>query len=170
MELLASLKAQDVEVDVPSFDYDSFTPRSAVRAILLDGSKICLIHVSEHGYYMLPGGGIDEGEDVQGALLRELEEEVGCRAEMVAEIGSIVIFNDRWRKKQTDFCYSLRKTEGLQSTAITDFEASEGHTVIWVSDIHEAIRIVESAKPDSRDGKLIKARDLLFLKTFQSTL
>lgn len=168
MELLASLKAQDVEADAPSFDYESFTPRSAVRAILLDGSRVCLIHVSEHGYYMLPGGGIDDNEDKELALARELQEEVGCRAKVATEIGSIVIYNDRWHTKQTDFCYSLNKTEGLAGAAITDFEASEGHRVVWASNIEEAINLVETAQPVARDGKLIQARDLLFLKTFQS--
>lgn len=165
MKLLASLTAQDVEADAPEFDYASFTSRSAVRAIVRDGDKVCLIHVSEHDYYMLPGGGIDEGEDVQAALEREIIEETGCTATIVREIGSIEVYNDRWYKKQTDFCYVMSKSGDTRDAAVTDFEASEGHKVVWASNPDEAIRLVSDAAPVNRDGKLVRARDLLFLQT-----
>jgi 8-oxo-dGTP diphosphatase len=164
MKLLASLTAKDVEDDAPEFDYANFAPRSAVRAVVRDGDKICLIHVSEHNYYMLPGGGIDDGEDMQTALAREIMEEIGCTATVVGEVGSIEVYNDRWRKKQTDFCYVMNKDETAGGTAITDFEASEGHKVIWALSLNEAIRLVKDAAPINRDGKLVRARDLLFLQ------
>lgn len=164
MKFLASLTAQDVETDAPEFDYASFTPRSAVRAIVRDGDKICLIHVSEHDYYMLPGGGIDEGEDMQVALAREIAEETGCTATVASEVGNIEVYNDRWRKKQTDFCYLMDKAGDAGNTAITNFEASEGHKIVWASNLDEAILLVKNAAPVNRDGKLVRARDLLFLQ------
>lgn len=77
MKLLTTLRAEDVEPDAPTFDYTSFKPRTAVRAIVFDEDKIALIHVKEHDYYMLPGGGV-ENEDIATELHREILEELGC--------------------------------------------------------------------------------------------
>lgn len=41
------------------------------------------IDPSAHGFWQMPQGGIDKGEDVRAAALRELEEEVGVGADMV---------------------------------------------------------------------------------------
>jgi putative (di)nucleoside polyphosphate hydrolase len=44
------------------------------------------IDPSAHGFWQMPQGGIDKGEDVQGAALRELAEETGIAAHMVEVI------------------------------------------------------------------------------------
>lgn len=41
------------------------------------------IDPSAHGFWQMPQGGIDKGEDVRTAALRELEEEIGVAADMV---------------------------------------------------------------------------------------
>ena len=45
------------------------------------------IDPSAHGFWQMPQGGIDKGEDIRAAALRELEEEVGVPAHMVDVIG-----------------------------------------------------------------------------------
>lgn len=44
------------------------------------------IDASAHGYWQMPQGGIDKGEDVQVAALRELEEETGVGPDLVEVI------------------------------------------------------------------------------------
>lgn len=44
------------------------------------------IDPSAHGFWQMPQGGIDKGEDVREAALRELEEEVGVPPHMVEVI------------------------------------------------------------------------------------
>ena len=167
MKLLATIRPSDVDPDAPDFDYENFRPRIAARAVLLDGDKVALIHVSGPDYYMLPGGGID-GDDIAAGLQRELAEELGCQAELTDEIGSITIYNDRWSSRQTDYCYTARKQGSSTAAQPTDFEQTEGHRIVWVATIAEAIRLVEGARPQARDGKLIQARDLLFLQTAEA--
>lgn len=41
------------------------------------------IDPSAHGFWQMPQGGIDKGEDVREAALRELEEEIGVAAHLV---------------------------------------------------------------------------------------
>ena len=44
------------------------------------------IDPSAHGFWQMPQGGIDKGEDVRDAALRELEEEIGVGAHLVEVI------------------------------------------------------------------------------------
>lgn len=164
MRLLATLRAQDVEsVHVSDFDYTVYRPRTAVRVIVLDENKVALIHVKRHDYYMLPGGGIENG-DMVAELHREVLEELGCEIKLTSEVGAIEVYFDRWSSKQTDFCFTATKIRHIADTAPTGFEIEEGHTVVWAESFGEAVRLVKSANPVNRDGKLVRARDLLFLE------
>jgi putative (di)nucleoside polyphosphate hydrolase len=44
------------------------------------------IDTSAHGFWQMPQGGIDKGEDVRAAALRELEEETGVGPDLVEVI------------------------------------------------------------------------------------
>jgi putative (di)nucleoside polyphosphate hydrolase len=46
------------------------------------------IDASAHGFWQMPQGGIDKGEDVRTAALRELEEETGVAAHLVEVIAA----------------------------------------------------------------------------------
>lgn len=169
MKLLASLKAKDVDSNAPDFDYDSFKPRNATRAIVFDkDGKVALVHVSKHDYYMLPGGGIEDGEDSRNGLNREITEELGCKIEITSEIGIAEVYFGRWSKKQVDYCYTARVIGSDNDKNLTNFESEEGHNVIWANNILDAAELVTQAKPENLDGKLVKARDLVFLEAARS--
>ena len=53
--------------------------RNAARAIILRDSDILLLYTERYHDYTLPGGGVDEGEDITVALIRELQEETGAQ-------------------------------------------------------------------------------------------
>lgn len=61
--------------------------RRTVRAVVLRGDELLLVHSRVNGDLMFPGGGIEAGECNDTALARELREE--CGAELVA-VGALL--------------------------------------------------------------------------------
>lgn len=79
--------------------------RPAVRALVLDhDDHVLMVRLDfPHGsWWVLPGGGIEDGEDEIVALHRELDEEVGLRG---AEIGAHV-----WRRTHL---FPMTDTQGV---------------------------------------------------------
>jgi 8-oxo-dGTP diphosphatase len=61
-----------------------------VGAVILDGDAVLLLKrrkAPEAGCWSIPGGRVEFGETVEGALLREIKEELGCDANIVAPLG-----------------------------------------------------------------------------------
>lgn len=61
-------------VDLPK---EKFQPRPSVYAILRNGNFILTCRNKSNGKLWFPGGGVDEGESNEQALLRECLEETG---------------------------------------------------------------------------------------------
>ena len=65
--------------------------RDSARSIVIRDGKIAMIHSQKYHYYKFPGGGIEEGEDPIGAMIRETREETGLIVipETVREYGYV---------------------------------------------------------------------------------
>lgn len=70
----------------------SRAPRVRVAALMLiDGKVVVVRHrFGQDTYHLLPGGGVEFGETLAGALQREVLEETG----LVCEVGRPLILND----------------------------------------------------------------------------
>lgn len=66
-------------------------PRIRVAGLLIHGGRVLLVRQQKNGraYWLLPGGGVEEGEELQDALLREITEE--CGAPPTAVLGPIAL-------------------------------------------------------------------------------
>ncbi len=144
-------------------------PDKAARAVVLnDKNEVALLHVTTHNYHKLPGGGVEQDEDMALALERELLEEIGCEAEVITEIGEVIEYRDRWGLKQTSHCFLARQKSEQQPPQFTQSELDEGFVVIWCEDIKTAIALLENDTPNNYDGLFIQRRDSTFLKAAQS--
>jgi 8-oxo-dGTP pyrophosphatase MutT (NUDIX family) len=84
----------------------SMTPRIGARVLLLDAdNRVLLIHARDpeepnHHWWELPGGGLDDGEDLVGAARREVAEESGI---MLDNLGrKLWVRESRFRYKGRD--------------------------------------------------------------------
>lgn len=60
-------------------------------------------------YHKLPGGGVEEGEDIETGLRRESFEEIGCTIEYIHELGTIEEYRNECRngggRHQISHCF-----------------------------------------------------------------
>lgn len=75
MELLFTLDKKDYTDDMPLVE------RYGVRAIIRQNGKIAMQR-SSLGEYKIPGGGVEESESFEQALLREVREETGLQVKV----------------------------------------------------------------------------------------
>jgi 8-oxo-dGTP pyrophosphatase MutT (NUDIX family) len=113
-----------------------------------DGAlKVCLIKPVGRTVWGLPKGGIEPGETLEQAALREVLEETGILGEIDQKLGSIdYVFYSRGRTgrvHKTVHYYLMRALSG--DTERHDHEVSEAR---WVS-IPEALRLM--TYPNERD-------------------
>ncbi len=118
--------------------------RKATRAIVLDGENILMLYTERYHDYTLPGGGLDEGEDLLEGLVRELEEETG--AQNIHAIKPYGIYEEfrPWYKNDFDvmhmisYCYTCKIDRELGQTQFEDYEVKNGMEPKWIN-IHDAI-------------------------------
>lgn len=167
MELLSTIRSQDFSpnVDMTEIDIATFRTRRAARAVLLgETGQVYLLHTAAHGYHKLPGGGLNDNEEIKAALTREIMEEVGCKAEMLGEIGKIIEHRNEQQLVQTSYCYLARQTGPLQPIALEEDEIAEGLELVQASTIDEAIALLRADQPDSIGREFMRKRDLIFLE------
>ncbi len=165
MKLLKTIREQDIHPDTPEAHITEYKERHAARAIVLDDeSRVALLRVNKYSYHKLPGGGVEAGEDMRQALKRELREEIGCEAEVIAEVGEIIEYRDEWSLRQTSDCYLARKVGTQLSSDFDEGELADDFEMLWVDSIDEAIQLLENDEPTNYDGDFIKVRDLILLR------
>lgn len=167
MKILREIQHSDIVPGAANKDPANFRKRRAARAIVTSkNGNIALLHVGKYNYHKLPGGGVEDGEDTYRALERELLEEIGCRAQIIGEVGAIVEYRDEWNQKQTSYCYLAKQVGEAGQPDFTKKELSEGFTIIWAKNIDAAVALLEHDAPEEYGGKFIRERDLAFLKDY----
>lgn len=68
--------------------------REATRAIILNGEKILLVYSETNGDYKFPGGGVELGESIEKALVREAKEEAGVEVSINEEFLSVTEYDE----------------------------------------------------------------------------
>ena len=172
MRLLKEILEKDVKSVVSEDELVNIhrAPRNrrAVRAVVFDADgNIALLHVSKNKYYKLPGGGIEEGEEIIQALIRECQEEIGCNIKVDEEVGEVIEYRDQHRFRQISYCYTAKVIGDKGSPNLEQEEIDEGFKEVWVS-LDEAICLLKESEPTSYNGPFIVMRDLKMLEEVKS--
>ncbi|MFJ9429507.1 NUDIX hydrolase [Streptomyces sp. NPDC101490] len=109
-------------------DPDAPQPNSmvvAASAVVTDERGRVLLQLRrDNGLWALPGGGMDLGESLSGAAVREVREETGLAVEITGLVGTytdprhIIAYSDGEVRRQFNVCFRARVVGG--SPAVSD--------------------------------------------------
>jgi 8-oxo-dGTP pyrophosphatase MutT (NUDIX family) len=148
-----------------------YKERRAARVIVFDkDNNIALLHATRDNYHKLPGGGVEEGEDIMSALRREVIEEIGCEITNTKELGVVEEFRNQHSFHQISNCFIAELSGEKGKPKLTQSEIDEGFEPIWLS-LDEAIKIIDSEDMKKfYRAQFMIARDLVFLKEAKNYL
>ncbi len=171
MKLLKTIKDSDIFPELKTgIEVEEYKERKAARAIIFDQEKnVAILNVSKSGYYKLPGGGVEEGEDMIEALHRECIEEMGCSVKVEGEVGQIIEYRNQNSLRQVSSCYTARVDGSKGNPDFEQGEIDEGFQGMWVT-LDEALDLMKQSKPTTYDGKFIMVRDSCFLEAVKAQI
>ncbi|MGW1408420.1 NUDIX domain-containing protein [Streptomyces sp. NPDC002403] len=109
--------------------WDDPTAADPVRvragAVVIRDERMLLIGFEEDGqpYYEIPGGGVEDGETLHAAVIRELREETGLSGEVVGEIARV------WKDGRREHYFLVHAEGVVGSLAELD---NHGGTPTWI--------------------------------------
>jgi ADP-ribose pyrophosphatase YjhB (NUDIX family) len=126
----------------------------AVTAVVTDGDgHILLVHRADNDCWALPGGGMELGESVSQAVIREVHEETGIDVEITGLVGiysdpkHIIAYDDGEVRQQFSICFRARSVGGdLRGS-------SESSEVAWIgTDDQDALSMHPAQRLRVRHG------------------
>lgn len=141
-------------------------PRLTARAIVRNQDGLYAVMYSDKfKLHSLPGGGVEEGEDVLTALCREVYEETGCVCDEIKELGIVAENRASLDYTQINYYFVVTTTHTPGENHLTESEQASRTVVQWHS-FEKMVRLINEQEFDRVQGKYLKARDVAALKEY----
>ena len=112
--------------------------RTASRGIIIDKDNILLSYSKNYDLYMIPGGGLESGEDIISCCIREIEEETG---KIVQPSECKFVINEYYEDEKYVSYYFVCKIKKEGKIKLTENEIKSRLEARWVN-INQAIEIL----------------------------
>ena len=165
------------ELEDDSFDLDLSKPiheRVIVRAICKVKDKYAFVHVSRDDdfgkldYLETSGGGVEDGEDLEEALKRELREELGYVVKPIKYLGVIKDYYNLINRRNINHYFLVEAIDEVE-TSLTEDEKNKFHLSKVLVSLEEAIKVYEQIK-NTKLGHLVYRREIIPLTYVKNSI
>ena len=119
---MIELKLEDTEFENNGITHE----RHVARAIVLEDDKILILKVKRNDefgnstYLETSGGGVDDGETPEEAVLREIDEELGVKGEIITKLGIIDDYYNKIKRHNINHYYLIKVIGKTNSLSISE--------------------------------------------------
>lgn len=140
--------------------------RITARAIVKNQDGLyAVMYADKFKLHSLPGGGVEDGEDVLTTLRREVYEETGCVCDEIQELGIVSENRASLDYTQINHYFVVTTTHTPGENHLTELELDSRTVVKWVV-FDELVRLINDQKFDRVQAKYLKARDVVALREY----
>jgi len=114
---------------------------SVTAAVRDDQGCLLLIHKIDNGYWALPGGGMELGESIADAAIREVAKEGGIRIEITGLVGlytnpgHVMAYDDGEVRQEFSVCFHARPQGGVLREDGTETKAAKWVSVVELDEL-----------------------------------
>lgn len=103
--------------------------RIACRGVMIRDGRILLVHEENRDHWLLPGGGLEDGETLEQCCIREMEEETGM---IVSPRQHFLTIHEYYGAYHLTSHYFLCDYRSMSCQHLTDYEAAAGMQPKWI--------------------------------------
>ena len=104
--------------------------RVGCRAIVIENDRMLISHEVNTNYYLIPGGGLEDGETPEACCVREVREETGY---IVKPVRQFLTLHEYYEDCKYTSHYFVCEIVGKSTQKLTAAEAERGLTPEWIS-------------------------------------
>ena len=141
-------------------------PRITARAIVKNQDGLyAVMYADKFKLHSLPGGGVEDGEDVLTALRREVYEETGCICDEIKELGIVAENRASLDYTQINYYFVVTTKHTPSENHLTEAEQANRTVVRWHT-FDEMVRVINEQEFDRLQAKYLEGRDVAALKAY----